>query len=291
MKAFEFDFIILGGDNRQIYLQELLVQQGYRVESIGLSDREENADSYQKLITQSACVVGAIPFLKNGRALYLPDKDISLSLNELQTMLQAGQKLAAGCIPFAMKEFCNNNKIAYFDFMDDAPLTLYNTIATAEGAIVEAIQKSPLNLCNQKSLVLGFGKCAQTLANRLTGLQSYVTVAARKEDARMLSETMGYQSIYFEQLGFHINQYDFIFNTVPDLVLDAELLKNVSKQAIIIDIASVPGGVDYSFAKKNNIPAFLCLGLPGKYAPKASAEKIAERLILFFSDSFDILRR
>lgn len=291
MKAFEFDFIILGGDNRQAYLQELLVQQGYRVESIGLSDREENAASYQKLITQSACVVGAIPFLKDGRVFYLPDKGISLSLNELQTMLQAGQKLAAGCIPFEMKEFCNNNKIAYFDFMDDVPLALYNTIATAEGAIAEAIQKSPLNLCNQKSLVLGFGKCAQTLANRLTGLQSHVTVAARKEDARMLSETMGYQSISFEQLDFHINQYDFIFNTVPDLVLDAELLQNVSKQAIIIDIASVPGGVDYSFAKKKNIPAFLCLGLPGKYAPKASAEKIAERLILFFSDSFDILRR
>jgi dipicolinate synthase subunit A len=42
----------------------------------------------------------------------------------------------------------------------------------------------------------------------------------------------------------------------------------------IIDIASAPGGVDFSAAQKMGISAFLCSGLPGKYAPASSASAI-----------------
>ncbi|OJT71237.1 dihydrofolate reductase, partial [Clostridioides difficile] len=46
----------------------------------------------------------------------------------------------------------------------------------------------------------------------------------------------------------------------------------VSQEVTIIDIASSPGGVDYSVVKEAGINATLCLGLPGKYSPKTSGE-------------------
>ena len=47
----------------------------------------------------------------------------------------------------------------------------------------------------------------------------------------------------------------------------------------IIDIASAPGGVDYEAAGALGIAAKLCLGLPGKYAPKTAGEILAEEIM------------
>lgn len=70
--------------------------------------------------------------------------------------------------------------------------------------------------------------------------------------------------------------FDFIFNTVPAPVITEELLSRVKKGVTVIDIASKPGGVDFEFCQKNGICAKLCLGLPGKYAPKSSAGILME---------------
>ena len=70
--------------------------------------------------------------------------------------------------------------------------------------------------------------------------------------------------------------YDIIFNTVPALVLTEELLRNVRPETVIIDIASRPGGVDFNYCQKKGLHARLCLGLPGKYAPKSAAGILME---------------
>lgn len=54
------------------------------------------------------------------------------------------------------------------------------------------------------------------------------------------------------------------------------LLKNVDLSALIIDIASSPGGVDYDAAQRLGISALHCLGLPGKYAPASSARHLKQ---------------
>ena len=73
----------------------------------------------------------------------------------------------------------------------------------------------------------------------------------------------------------HLNEYDFIFNTIPAPVLLKEHLVKMKKHVTIIDIASAPGGVDFAAAARLNLSAFLCPGLPGKYAPVSSAQAIA----------------
>ena len=71
-------------------------------------------------------------------------------------------------------------------------------------------------------------------------------------------------------------KYDFIFNTVPAPVLTKERLQGVKPEVCIIDIASRPGGTDFSYCQESSIFAKLCLGLPGIYAPKSSAGILME---------------
>ena len=76
-----------------------------------------------------------------------------------------------------------------------------------------------------------------------------------------------------------LSEYDFIFNTIPSRILLEPQLQRLGSNTVILDIASSPGGVDYQASEKLGIPAFLCPGLPGKYAPKSSAEAMAETVI------------
>ena len=58
--------------------------------------------------------------------------------------------------------------------------------------------------------------------------------------------------------------------------LDAEKLKYVGKDTLLIDLASNPGGIDKEEAKNQGIKLIHALGLPGKVAPKSSAKFIKD---------------
>ena len=74
------------------------------------------------------------------------------------------------------------------------------------------------------------------------------------------------------------NKYEIIFNTIPYLILNKNILKNVRKDCLIIDLASKPGGTDFEECKKLGINAKLELALPGRVAPKTSAKYIKQSI-------------
>ena len=67
-----------------------------------------------------------------------------------------------------------------------------------------------------------------------------------------------------------VKRFDIAFNTIPRLIFDRELLMNTDTNTLIIDLASLPGGVDFDTAEKLGIYAVRALSLPGKCAPKTS---------------------
>ena len=60
--------------------------------------------------------------------------------------------------------------------------------------------------------------------------------------------------------------------------LDRDALINVKPDALIIDLASNPGGVDKNAVKEMKINFVWALSLPGKVSPVTSAEFIKETL-------------
>ena len=155
------------------------------------------------------------------------------------------------------------NNVAVFDYADDISLPVYNSISTAEGAICEAILHSPFNLHKSRCAVLGFGKCGHSIVYRLKGLSANVSVFTDNAEESARASVIADKSFPLKSLSDHAGDFRFIFNTVPAQFINEETLKNVDLSALIIDIASSPGGVDYDSAQRLGISALHCLGLPG----------------------------
>ena len=278
-----YDIAILGGDIRQAYMTEIFRKSGLSVITYGLThpmiqDICVQGKTLRETISSSNLLVSAIPFSKDGITIPSLTSASDMNVDCFLNTVSRGQILFAGMISPKVKQYFKTNQIDYFDFMEDDSIAIANGIATAEGAIMEAITKSPGNLHKSRCLVLGFGRCGKTLAMKLKGLEADVCIGARKASDLALSKALGFDAISLGSLKDTLSSFDYIFNSIPALVLDAYLLSKVSKDAVIIDIASAPGGLDYQKAKELGLNASLCLGIPGKVSPKASAQILADQV-------------
>lgn len=280
----QYDFAVIGGDRRQVYLANYLKNRRYRVIVYGTEEKDLDRDcklagSFFEAITEAQCVIGPVLFSKDGERIISKKKHLNLGLKELVANLQEGQSLFGGCISAEVLEACRQKNVQVYDFMKMDDVAIYNAIATAEGAIVKAMELKPVNLHQSRCLVLGYGRCGKVLAGKLKGLDARVTICARGETARSQGEAAGFDCMDFSELSRHILRFDYIFNTIPAVVLKGSVLKRLSKDACIVDIASFPGGVDQKAAKEMGIRSYLCPSLPGIYAPKSSGIRLAEKVL------------
>ena len=159
-----------------------------------------------------------------------------------------------------------------------------SAISTAEGAIQIAINETPKNLHGNNVLVLGFGRIGKILSKMLDGIGSKVACEARKTTDLAWIKAYGYEPINLIELKQNLSRFDIIINTIPFVVLDKEMLQEVKKDALIIDLASNPGGVDKKAVKELGIKFNWALSLPGKVSPLTSAEFMKETLINMFKE-------
>ena len=102
-----------------------------------------------------------------------------------------------------------------------------NAVPTAEGAIEIAIAETPFTIHGSKSLVLGYGKIGKILSKDLYALGAQTYVEARKYADLAMIEGHGYEPLPLDNLKDHIHEFDIIFNTIPSLILDDEILAKV----------------------------------------------------------------
>ena len=135
------------------------------------------------------------------------------------------------------------------------------------------------NIHHSRTLVLGYGRCGKVLGEKLKGLSAHVTVCGSNAAELAMAEAFGMDVLPLKELEGKIGEFEYIYNTIPALVIEGEVLKKVGKDALIIDIASGRGGVDYEEAQERRVNAVHCLGLPGKYAGEISARRLSEYVI------------
>jgi dipicolinate synthase subunit A len=272
-----FDIGIFGGDNRQVYMALGFLSKGYSVATYHTQTKvtHENCTelaSLNELFESCNVLVGPIPMSRDKITIYADSHANDLSIEKVEELLNRDHLLFGGQIPSSITKACGAKGTYYYDLMKDERITILNAIATAEGTIMEAIAGSDRNLHASKCLVLGYGRCAKVLAAKLKSLDAHVLVAARSEDALAFAQALGLSTVTLPYIKCILPSCDYIFNTIPSLILTPDCLDYVNKNACIIDIASAPGGLDYSYAEKLHLNAKLCLGLPGKIAPWTSAE-------------------
>lgn len=277
MKCSQYDYAVIGGDMRQVYLAEQLSLLPARIIYFALEktpDHCTKATSLENAIRSCDCVVGPIPLCHNSSILKQTVSEVDYTLDFILNIMKPGQTFYAGCIPEDFTKSAKEKGIYVYDLMKNDTLAIYNTLATAEGAICEAIQKSPQNLHHSHCAVLGYGRCGRTLTQYLRGISCHVHVYSIEDAELCWAKTIADDTSPLEAFDERANEFDFIFNTIPALVLTEKQLRKLKKSVTLIDIASAPGGVDYAAATRLGINASLCLALPGKYSPESCATAI-----------------
>lgn len=279
---YPYDYTIIGGDMRQVYLVEKLAESQKYVCHYALcnlpnknhvipSEFITSVSSLEEACRLSPSIIGPIPLCRNGSHLNQVDFETPLPIHLVLESLHSGQSFFSGCIPQILWDSLKKKGICVYDLMENYSLSYFNSIATAEGAICEAIKQSPINLHGSNCAILGFGKCGYTLCQSLKGLSCHTFVVARREESLAQASILAHQVGTMEEFNLHCQNFDFIFNTIPAQILTATILSKLKPTVTIIDIASSPGGVDFDTAKSLGLKACLCPGLPGIYAPVSSA--------------------
>ena len=96
------------------------------------------------------------------------------------------------------------------------------------------MENSPKTIHNSKCLVLGFGRIGKILAKMLHGIGAEVYCEARKQQDIAWIQVYGYEAIHLNEVNNYLGNFDFIFNTIPYLILDKSNLKLVKKECILM---------------------------------------------------------
>ena len=182
-------------------------------------------------------------------------------------------------IPESFRQECSERDILCCDFMLVESIAVFNAVATAEGAVLEALRHKDTNIHKSESLVIGYGRCGKILSDKLKGLSACVTVCSNSQTELAVADAYGLRTLPLEQLESKAGEFEYIYNTAPALLLTEKLLEKIREDALIIDIASGSGGVDYKAAERLNITALRCPGLPGKYAGRTSAKCLTDYVL------------
>lgn len=200
-------------------------------------------------------------------------------MSQVLPYLKPGYSVYGGMISNRFKHECDLLSVSCFDYLTWDHVTEENAILTGKGIIREAISYGAV-IEESDCLITGYGFCGKALANLLSEAGAHVDVMVRNKSLaqELCDNNYGYVDMYaFNRL--NMEKYSYVFNTVPALVLDADVLCYLSSNVMIFDIASMPGGTDFDYCKKNNIFAVSSLGIPGKEFPKEAGEIIAHTVI------------
>ena len=144
-----------------------------------------------------------------------------------------------------------------------------NARLTAEGAI--ALLRPETGLSGAHVLLLGYGRIARLLARELQKAGALVTAAARSGEQRAWAEAEGIEALPLDALSGALDRFDVIIGTIPAPVLTEPLLALVRKDALLLELASAPGGIDAAAAHERGLRYIRAPGLPAKYAPERAA--------------------
>ena len=275
---------VAGGDNRQCQVAKALVAYGFSVKVLRLPCREEFneiivTNNWQEAMSPCDVLVLPISGVTPENEIRTADGEKRLFIDEdFWRYVPLNLNIIAGSWPEHLHEKSRKKNLKVFEYAECDEIAVPNAIPTAEGALQIAINEIPITISGADVLVLGFGRVSAAVARLFAAAGAKIHVAARRSEMRAIAVLSGYQAVTFMELPAIIGGMDVVINTVPAPVLTRELICRMKKEALIIDLASSPGGTDFQAAEESNIKAILALGLPGKIAPKTAGRILASTL-------------
>ena len=244
-----YDFVIELKDTRMVYLEKILVQNGYSVIDYRAFDGSRSA-------------------------IYVFSPARRFKEDEL-AFLAKNSIIYAGNIDERGKEVLRSRGIAHVNMLKDEIFAYENAIYTAEAALMLIIRNTSKSVYDMNMLIMGYGRVGKAMAQLLNSLGVRFAVAARnyveRAAARLTTDDVRDLSTSFEGV-------DVIVNTIPAEIVAAEMLLSIRKECYILELASM-NVLDAEEAEKLELKYDIALGLPGKFTPESAGKSLAGAII------------
>ena len=275
-------FVFIGGDARQL---EVIAQVTELDAGATLLGFEHLTRTFTDTVLRDLCEDA----LSDADAVVLPvagmddDGRVDTQFGEGPLVLHAehfaalkpGTPVFTGIARPALTARCAEHNLPLIRLMELDEVAILNAIPTAEGAVALAMQHTDITIHGAQVVVLGFGRCGQTLARLLAAMGAHVRVGARQPAHLARIREMSLLPFQITHLEHGVADADIVFNTIPHPILTASVLKTMPQGCVVIDIASKPGGTDFRFAQRRGMKALLAPSLPGIVAPRTAGRIIA----------------
>ncbi len=279
--------LIAGGDLRQVY-SAVRLSDKFEAAIIGF---DEEYISRQPMLRRAELseanaydyVLLPVPPVDSENMLNTPCFSGKIRAEEVKRLLKPDGIVFAGKADRKTAAFFSDFTV--YDYMEREDLSLLNAIPSAEGAVQIAMEELPVTLSGLKVLIVGMGRIGTALAGILKGFGADVTAAVRNARGTAKARIAGIKSCCTADMN---TDYGLVFNTVPSMIFDKELLSRFGENTLFIDLASKPGGIDFEAAAELGIKAVWALGLPGKTAPITSGEIIADTVSNILSERGEV---
>lgn len=268
-------FLIIGGDDRTLSLNKILINNNYNVETSVLTDKNEKNLNY---INEFGTIILPIPADRNSK-LNAPFYKEEVSINEIYELLKGFKGKIIGGFNKNNESFFKENNLNYMNILTNEKFTLINAIITAEGSIEKLINESKKSLFDSKVCILGYGRVGKALARRIDPLCKELIIYNNPSINFIYTKIDNIKSKEIENFKDESSNYDIIINTIPSLLIDKDTLDTLNKDVLILDLASMPGGVDFEYAKSIGIKTIHYLGVPAKVSKYSAAKAIYDFIV------------
>lgn len=264
---------MLGGDQREQEIARRAAATGAEVRAYGFPWPEQGVAGVRNLDDPAAVLKGArfalfpIPGIAASGALFAPAAPSPIMPNRAMLSGMAPHAhIILGWADENLKRHAAALSIGLHEYEWDRSLMLQRSPAIIEGLLKIVIENTSVTIHGATACVVGQGTIGAVLARYLVALGARTHVAARNPEQRAAAHVAGATPHPLSGLAELAPRLDLLFSTVPVRVVGEDILANLPKSALVVDLAAPPGGVDFDAAKKLGLKAIWGRGL-GSRAP------------------------
>lgn len=264
---------IIGGDERFLCLAKRLEKEGNEVVCFGFERAEGDVEKCGEIINAD-CYILPLPVEKCG-ALNAPFSETEKSIHEVLFDIPDGGLVMGGKISGNLRNSSECRGLELYDYMQRPDFIVGNAALTAEAALWLLMNECETALYGKKVLIIGYGRIGRILAQRLKAMKTKLGVMSRNPEVRALAGALGYTPLSPRE---NISGYDVVINTAPGQVLPEGAFSALEKDALLLELASAPGGLSRAEAAEFGLKFIAAPGLPARYSPESAAGLIYDSI-------------
>jgi len=268
---------VIGGSTREQIVADTLREKGFLVSAFATEKSDQNDPDIEICLQNAAALI--LPVRSNREDLYLegtsPLCPIKITEDHLG-LLAKDAVIYCGASSKELRRIAESSGHILKEIMEIDSVAIPNARLTAEGTVAYIMDHSLASLSEISVAVFGYGRVGKAVAELLLSAGNHVVVFSRNEEDLRHGREKGIDTRYYSGIGAVLPKTDYLINTVPAMIIDDSVLKVMNRNGMILDLASIPGGVDMDAAEKYKIKSVMLPGVPGKYAPVSAGKILAD---------------